>query len=208
VSLAREHGWRVDVLEGFHFDEGKPLNTWRDKIMAVYGMTGLPEGIGPLVKSAARMMILASIGAFASRSHVLTHTTTDPDALPADAPVREVGGVYVWESPAPRGEWMERVSHPEWAAEIWGRCRARLLSSPAVAGVRTGALHVPPGSVIGLRTDGLTLVGDPGWPDDGKAGRFRLVGRARGAFEWPQSDAALSALKRTAEGALETGEMQ
>jgi hypothetical protein len=103
---------------------------------------------------------------------------------------------------------MERTSHPEWSAEMWGRCRARLLSSPAVGGVRTGALHVPPGSVIGLRTDGLTLVGDPGWPDDGAPGRFRLVGRARGVFGWPQTEAELSALKRVAEGALETGEMQ
>lgn len=216
LCLAREHGWRVDVLEGFHFAEGKPLNAWRDALLAIHGRASAPDWhpdvapAAPLVRAAVRMMLLGTIGAFASRSRATTHTAPEGAPLPADAQVREVAGQYVWQTAGVRSEWTERMSHPEWAAEIWARCRTRLLEAPAVgeARVRTGALHVPPGTVIGFRTDGLTLAGDPEWPDDGAVGRFRLTGRARGAFGWPQTDGALSQLKRVAEGALETGEMQ
>lgn len=212
LAVAREHGWRVTILEGFHFKEGKPLNDWRDALLSIYtrAESAPPEaGRAPvLTKAAVRMMLLGTIGAFASRVRPVTHVAAEGEALPADAQVREVAGRYVYETAGARSEWTERTSHPEWAAEIWARCRTRLLESPAVNGVRTGALHVPAGSVIGLRTDGLTLVGDPEWPDDGKPGTYRLTGRARGAFGWPQSDGTLSELKRTIEGAYETGEMQ
>lgn len=210
VAVAREHGWRVEVIEGFHFAEGKPLNNWKDALMKIHGRLR-PETapvVNQLIASAVRMMILGTIGAFASRTRAVTHTAAEGEALPTDAQVREVAGTYVWETAGERSEWTERASHPEWSAEIWARCRVRLLETPPVEGIRTGALHVPPGSVIGLRTDGLTLLGDPGWPDDGAPGRYRLTGRARGAFGWPQSDADLSQLKRTIEGAYETGEMQ
>jgi hypothetical protein len=217
LAVARLHGWRCQIVEGFHFDEGKPLNTWKDKLVAIYEAKrqDVPPVVSKMVSSAARMMILSTVGAFASRTHAVTrsvpvasvgHPAVD---LPEDVPIREVGGMYVWEERGERSAWMERVSHPEWSAEIWGRCRARLLSAvTGTPGVTAGALHVPPGSVIGMRTDGITLAGDPGWPDDGKPGRYRLKGRMRGAFEWPETDAALSELKRQAEGAFETGEMQ
>lgn len=213
LSLARLHGWRCDVIEGFHFTEGKPLNTWKDKIVNIYAAErpDLPPAVVKLVSSAARMMILATVGAFASRSHVITRSVpATPDAvLPDDAPIREAGGMYIWEERAERSEWMERTSHPEWSAQIWGRCRARLLNAPTgTPGVYAGALHVKPGTVIGMRTDGITLAGDPGWPDDGAPGRYRLKGRMRGSLEWPASDAELSTVKRYAEGAYETGELQ
>lgn len=212
LAVAREHGWRCDVIEGFHFAEGKPLNNWRDVLIRIFTKAdSAPAEAGRppvLVKAAVRMMLLGTIGSFASRVRAVTHTAAEGDPIPDDAQVREVAGQYVWETAGERSEWTERTSHPEWAAEIWARCRTRLLEAPAVNGVRTGSLFVPPGSVIGLRTDGLTLVGDPEWPDDGKPGSYRLTGRARGAFTWPQSDGALSELKRTIEGAYETGEMQ
>jgi hypothetical protein len=213
IALARAHGWRCEVIEGFHYDEGKPLNTWKDKLVAIYEAqrTNVPPVVSKMVATAARMMILSTVGAFASRTHNVTRSVpvTSSAALPDDAPIREVGGMYVWEERGERSPWMARVSHPEWSAEIWGRCRARLLEAPTgTPGVKAGALHVPPGTVIGMRTDGITLAGDPGWPDDGKAGRFRLKGRMRGAFQWPASDSELSELKRAAEGAYETGEMQ
>lgn len=217
LALARLHGWRCHIVEGFHFDEGKPLNTWKDKLVGIYeaARPDVPPVVSKLVGSAARMMILSTVGAFASRTHAVTRSVPVGSVahpavgLPDDVPIREVGGMYVWEERGERSAWMERVSHPEWSAEIWGRCRARLLDAPTgTPGVKAGALNVPPGTVIGMRTDGITLAGDPGWPDDGKPGRYRLKGRMRGAFEWPTSDAALSELKRQAEGAFETGEMQ
>lgn len=214
LAVAHNHKWRYEILEGFHFDEGKPLNTWKDKIVKIYAAdrseSGLPPVVGKLVKSAARMLVLATVGAFASRSHVITRSVpaTADAVLPDDAPIREVGGMYVWEERTERTEWMERTSHPEWSAEIWGRCRARLLVSPSGDGGKAGALHVPPGTVISMRTDGLTLAGDPGWPDSGVPGRFRRVGRMVGAFQWPDSETALTALKSMAEGAYEAGELQ
>lgn len=213
LALARLHGWPVRVIEGFHFNEGKPLNTWKDKLVKIYAAErgDVPAGVSKRVATAARMMILSSVGAFASRSHAITRSVpvTEAAALPDNAPIREVGGMYVWEERTERSAWMERTSHPEWSAEIWARCRTRLLDAPTgQPGIKAGALHVPPGNVIGMRTDGLTLAMDPGWFDDGAPGRFRLTGRMRGVFDWPTTDAALSEAKRAAEGAYETGELQ
>jgi hypothetical protein len=206
LKLAREWKWRFEVIEGFHFKEGKPLDTWKNKLTEIYARrrTTVPPAVNAIISKAARNMILSTVGAFASRSHPVTRSVpaTPGAVLPDNYPIREVGGMYTWEEPGETSEWKERSSHPEWAAEIWARCRVRMLDGPTGTEVRSGALNVPPGNVIGLRTDGLTLAGDPGWPDDGETGRFRLQGRIRGAFEWPATEAALTELKRSAEGAI------
>lgn len=209
VELARRHGWRIDVHEGFTFREEKPLNAWRDALTKAYmsaergEMSGVSPEVQALIRAAMRNMVLMTIGAFAARSHMVSRsapaTPEGEKLLPANRPVREVGGMYLWEEPGERSPWVLRTAHPEWSAEIWARCRVRLLDAPTgERGVRAGALHVPPGTVLGMRTDALYLSADPEWPDDGEPGRYRLKGRLIGERPRPTTDAQLEAMKTEA----------
>lgn len=212
ASLARQHGWHLEVLEGFTFQEGKPLNLWRDKLVAMYyaaerELERTPSDVAALIRAALRSMVLMTIGAFASRTHKVTRSApVTPDAvLPTHVPVREVDGTYLWEEEGEVSEWNRRLAHPEWSAEIWARCRVRLLDArTGQAGERAGALHVDPASVIGMRTDALYLSTDPQWRDSGEVGQYRLKGRitGQGVADRPRDDASLSRMKDAAEAAL------
>ncbi|MFK0150419.1 hypothetical protein ACIQUZ_35610 [Streptomyces griseus] len=207
VELARAMQWRVELREGFTFEEGKPLNTWRDKLTGAYQAAAAGDLPGPevahLVRAALRNLVLMTIGAFAARSHMVSHsmpaTPENSDRLPTDRPVREIEGIYLWEEAGELSEWNRRLAHPEWSAEIWARCRLRLLNAPT--GDRehsAGMLWVPADSVIGCRTDAVYLSTDPRWPDDGKPGRFRLKGKLEGSMQRPTTDAELDAMKTRA----------
>ncbi len=209
LMLALHNEWPVSIWEGFYFTEGKPLNTWKDRLTEQYlawqiPTDAIPAPVARLARAALRSMMLFSLGAFASRTHLVTHTVPNTPAgekqLPSRAPVRIVGDHWVWEEKAERSGWVARLAHPEWSAEIWGRCRARLLQCPTgTKGVYTGALHVPPGAVLGMRTDALYLGYDPGWKDDGQVGRFRRQAYIDHEIDRPVTDAELSALKRSAQ---------
>lgn len=211
LSLAARQGWAFTVHEGFHFAEGKPLNDWSATITNMYRDVEKNDDISPdlreLVRGALRLLILSAIGAFAARTRPITKslpaTRANEKCLPPDAPVRVVGDRYVWSELADRSGWSAKADHPEWSAEIWARCRARLLTSPtANPAVRAGALHVPPGTVLALSTDGISLGCDPGWTDDGAVGRFRLKGRAAGPVPRPVNSAENDALRRLSATAL------
>lgn len=203
VLLARNHGWRVELVEGMTWREGKPLNVWRDRLLGIWQQANA-AGV-PLAAAAVRRMLLFGIGAFASRSHPSTHAvhvdqadaSTGAGALDG---VRHVGDMLVWQTPAQLGEWAANMAHPEWAAAVWARARVRLLDAPAGAGYgRVGALHVPGSAVIGFRTDALYLTHDPQWPDDGEVGRFRCKGRITEPRPWPATVAELLALRDESE---------
>ncbi|MGW4204998.1 hypothetical protein [Streptomyces sp. NPDC004726] len=209
VDLARQYGWDLRIHEGMSWKEGKPLNVWRDKLTSAYqaaeGADGEHQGepVSHLVRAALRNLVLMTIGAFAARSHMISRAVpadADGDRLiPSDRPVREVGGMYLWEEPGEVSEWVKRQAHPEWSAEIWARCRTRLLTAPTgTPAVKAGALHVPADTVIGMRTDALYLAADPGWADDGEPGRYRLKGRLDGERARPVDEAQLDALKSEA----------
>lgn len=219
LALAAEHGWRFEVHEGITWAEGKPLTEWKDKLTDMYRHAELSEWaretpvVAKLVRTALRNLVLMAIGAFASRVHMVTKhapmTKAGEKMLPATAPVRIVQGaggqgLYQWQEPGERSEWVQRLDHPEWSAEIWGRCRGRLLSAPTgVTGVRAGALHVAPGQVLGMRTDALYLACDPEWVDDGAVGRYRRESWMVGEIRRPHTDAELGALKELAAAATE-----
>lgn len=211
LVLARQHGWRFTVHEGFHFAEGKPLNEWKTKLTELYlsieNRDDISPELGKLVQGALRMLVLTTVGAFAARTHPITKTIPatrqNERQLPADAPVRVVGDHYVWTELGERPLWSRKTDHPEWAAEIWSRCRARLLDAPtADSKVRAGALHVPPGTVLAMRTDGLSLACDPGWPDDGSVGLYRLKGRIAHSIARPVNEAEGEAVRKLAARAL------
>lgn len=207
LELADRWKWRFEMHEGFVFAEGKPLETWRTKLTTLYaaaesGEIAAPLAVRQLVRAALRNMVLMSIGAFAARTHMISRAmpiTAENTAKLPDRPIRTVGDMYLWEEEGQRSEWSRRLDHPEWAAEIWARCRARLLEAPTGNPlVKAGALHVPPGTVLGMRTDALYLSVDPEWPDDGKPGRYRLKGKVLGQMTRPVTDAAMDAAKTEA----------
>lgn len=203
LALAMDEGWRPALLGGITWREGKPLNSWTEKLLGIwtrYEAHPDPE-LAQLVRRAIRSMILFGIGAFASRGRTTTHTLPEDRSaeVPAGVKVSRAGGMLVWTQPAPATAWARDMAHPEWSAAIWARARVRLLDGPGVNG-RTGALYLPPGvDVIAFRTDALVLTGDPGWADDGKPGRLRYDGELIGPFDWPETEADMLRLKTRAQ---------
>lgn len=203
VSLAHSAGWKIELLEGFTWAEGKPLDTWTTKLKGINA--DLRDSYlleAPAAARGARAMLLHAIGAFATRSHLISKSVplADEDQVPDNARVTVVGAELVWEEPAQQSTWTLNQAHPEWSAAIWARARVRLLDAPGPGGTRVGALHVPRDQIIAFRTDAIYLTEDPGWPDDGKVGRFRVKGKIREIRDWPQSNTELFRLRDESEG--------
>jgi hypothetical protein len=203
VSLAHQAGWSIELLEGFTWAEGKPLDMWTTKIKGIHA--DLRDSYlleAPAAARGARAMLLHAIGAFATRAHLISRSVSldQEDKVPDNARVTVVGGELVWEEPAKQSTWTLNQSHPEWSAAIWARARVRLLDSPGANGGRVGALHVPRDEIIAFRTDAIYLNADPGWPDDGKIGRFRVKGKIRETRPWPQTNTELFQLRDESEG--------
>lgn len=202
LDLARAAGWRLELLEGVTFGEGKPLDVWTRRLVTLNRQLG--ASVDPVDRLAARMVrliVLQAIGAFAGRAHPVTRTAPldRPDAVPPGVGPSVVGDSLVWTENRPPAGWSLPLLHPEWAAAIWGRTRARLLSAPTgVAGVRAGALHVDPSHVVAFRTDALYLTVAPAWPDDGKVGRYRLKGTLGGPLPAPTTVQELLRLRNRA----------
>lgn len=198
VSLAHQNGWSIELLEGFTWAEGKPLDVWARKLKDIHTVLGASE---PVAARGARAMLLHAVGAFATRTHMISKSVplADEDQVPANAQVTIVGDELVWEEPQEQSAWTLNQAHPEWAACIWARARVRLLDAPGPDGTRTGALHVPRDEVIAFRTDAIYLNSDPGWPDDGKIGRFRVKGRINTVRPWPLDNTELFRLRDESE---------
>lgn len=208
ARLALAHGWHVELVEGMTFAEGKPLDTWRDKLVSAWAeLDGSAERADRIAARMVRAIVLHAVGAFATRAHRVTRTVPEADAamVPAGAAVRVIddaaGRLLTWDEVQPLSAWALNLAHPEWSAQVWARARVRLLDAPAVEpGQRVGALHLPPASVVAFRTDAVYLSGEaPAWTDDGKPGRFRVKGRLTGPRPWPTSLGELFALRDAAE---------
>jgi hypothetical protein len=193
IHLALKWGWPVEIRERMLLadEKAKPLDTWAKKLTELamtYDQAGARSE-----RSMVRAILLHGIGSFAGRPHRATRSVPVAEArsIPEDVgDVQHVDGALYWseEMTDTAGEW----SHPEWSAAVWGRARCRLLDGPG----STGALHVPRPAVVGFRTDALYLTCDPGWPDDGKAGRFRVKGRTVGPLPAPRSGLELIELRQ------------
>jgi hypothetical protein len=208
VSLAGEQGWEIQLLEGFTWAEGKPLDTWTKKLREIHAT--LNDGppavtyVSRIAAKGARAMLLHAVGAFAARAHMISRSVTldQEEQVPDNARVTIVGDRLVWEEPAEQSAWTLNQAHPEWSAAIWARARVRLLDAPGPNGTRTGALHVPRDQVIAFRTDAIFLNADPGWEDDGKIGRFRVKGHTDTIRPWPTTNAELFRLRDESEKSL------
>jgi hypothetical protein len=173
-----------------------PLDGWARRLLAVIDQAAeLPPELAHLVARGARRILIDAIGALVGRPQVVTRS--GPAGVvqlpPGGFSPRVEAGQLIWSERRPPA-WPEMV-HPEWSAAVWARCRCRMLDGPGPGGVRTGALHVPLGDVVAIRTDALYLTADPGWPDDGRAGRLRVKARHPGPLPAPRSVAELLALR-------------
>ena len=204
LHVAIRHGWPVRVLERLLFpwppypdavnpynnrrNLRGPLDAWAAKLAELRGDEGQP-----LERHALRMILLTAIGALQGRGFRTTHEVTAFDAAAELAELEPVnvepaGDVLVYELEGAAA--MPNMAHPEWSAAIWARQRARLLDGPGPS----GALRVPAETVLALRTDALYLTRDPRWPDDGAAGRFRVVDQWRNV-ELPRNTRELLEMK-------------
>lgn len=190
LLVAEKHGWTFDVLERLLLADGKadPLRRWADRLVAAREAVSTDEA-----RSALRSILLHGLGALHGRPSTVTKVTA-ADEVPADAElVRVEGDRVVWTAAGATAKWAA-MSHPEWTSAVWARARARLLDGPR--GV--GALHVPRSDLVAFRTDAIYLAGRrPDWEhaDDGKPGRFRLVGHTVGPMAGPTTSAELLRLK-------------
>lgn len=201
--MAMQQGWHVEILEGFTFPEGKPLDTWTKKLVTIWRACSPDAPAGRLGRRMIRSLLLFSIGAFVGAPHKVTRTWPIDDA--EHAPVPEgiapwiAGDVLVWDEPTAPGKWSEDLAHPEYSATIWARARMRLLDAPAPNGGRAGALHLPASDVIGFATDALYLARKPEWADSTEPGQFRVKGTISAPRPWPASFVDLYALRDESE---------
>src|SRR5665213_1675021 len=103
---------------------------------------------------------------------------------------------WTWRAPTPR--WVSILArhrlqtwaaHPEWAAHVWSRCRARMLTHRGV-----GALHVHPDDLIAVYVDALFVSDDANtaqWPNIEKPGHLRRKSRSDGQITTPAGWAEL-----------------
>jgi hypothetical protein len=191
VALARRHGWNVKPLECLVWPtKGDPMKPWVRRLVALREDAEQlqNEAVRQLVRGAVRSMLVAGVGAFHGRPHMVTKSAPlgERVELPEGATIPEVQhDALVWQEPTP-ARWAE-LSHPEWSAAVWARARVRLLDAPAPDRQRVGALHVPRAELLGFRTDAVYMTADPSWPDDGAVGRFRLELAHVGELPAPRS---------------------
>lgn len=221
--LAQRHGWQLDILERLVFGRAPkgtpdPLETWTRNLISVRelvdseaGSFALHEDVADLVKGAVRSILLFTIGSFASRPRTETQVVPLQKEGPAKEPEGTIGQpridyarrVMFCQVELPQSAWRLAHAHPEWAAQVWARARARLLwhevRMPNGEKVPTGALAVPRADVLGMRTDALYLASNPGWPDTGRIGVFRLKGEICEPVPAPHSLDDLNPLRDRAE---------
>jgi hypothetical protein len=179
LAVAVEAGWqfRPEMGLGPVDQRATPLDRWA---RTVCQLAHAAELAGErLAYQAYRAILVQGIGGLVARPAPIYGVTGDPQFIPAEATpgsVHKIGpGTWTWSElvDARRGD----LAHPEWAAAIWSRCRARLLAGPHTAGAgspRTGVLSLPDDHVAGFRGDALYLTEDPGWPNDGRPGQWRV----------------------------------
>jgi hypothetical protein len=73
----------------------------------------------------------------------------------------------------------KRFQHPEWAATVWGRCRARTARA---------ALLLPFDDIVSIRTDAIWSSRTFDTEDDGKIGTFRVKDKLVGPITPPRNE--------------------
>ncbi len=182
------------LLADHKFD---PLGKWAPAIAACAQASQVDQApeLRPLLRSAWRAILVQTIGSLVGKQRKRTHMGPF-GSEPADAiDLVSVGDDRVsWattEAPA-----QPEMCHPEAAALVWARQRARVLCDPKGC----GALGVDPDLVVGFYGDAIYLNGPTDWAelDDKKPGRFRLKGYWPGPHPAPTNHDDLVAIRQGA----------
>ncbi|WP_035838575.1 hypothetical protein [Kitasatospora azatica] len=191
--------WRIEVLGGLLFEDGKPLDEWGKRLKAAWAdLTNLSKLHGDerqrtaayLASRAVRSVLLFGLGGFAQRPRLVSGTTPLGETLPAGVEILgQDDQVVTWQRQA--GFSRDPYAHPEWAAYVWSGARAALLDMKYRQGKEVigyaGALHAKPGTVVYFGTDGIALTERQPWPYRGEPGDYLLKGHLTGPVEHPTS---------------------
>ncbi|MFB8206022.1 hypothetical protein [Kitasatospora purpeofusca] len=191
--------WKVEILGGLLFEDGKPLDEWGKRLKAAWAdLTNLSKLHGDerqrtaayLASRAVRSVLLFGLGGFAQRPRLVSGTTPVGEALPAGVEILgQDDQVVTWQRQA--GFSRDPYAHPEWAAYVWSGARAALLDMKYRQGKEVighaGALHAKPGTVVYFGTDGIALTERQPWPYRGEPGDYLLKGHLTGPVEHPAS---------------------
>ncbi|MFI9324375.1 hypothetical protein ACIGXI_31965 [Kitasatospora aureofaciens] len=189
--------WRIEVLDGLLFEDGKPLDEWGKRLKSAWAdLTNLSKVHGDerqrqaayLASRAVRSVLLFGLGGFAQRPRLVSGTTPVGEALPAGVEILgQDETVVTWQRQA--GFSRDPYAHPEWAAYVWSGARAALLDMKYRQGKEVvghaGALHAKPGTVVYFGTDGIALTERQPWPYRGEPGDYLLKGHLTGPVEHP-----------------------
>jgi len=214
AALASPIGpWKVEILDGILWEDGKPLDDWAKKLKETWTnlsaqahFQGDPQQARAAhpASRAVRSILLYGIGSFAQRPRMVTGTTprTAERDVPADAEIIGFDEERItWQKPT--GFSRDPNAHPEWAAEVWSGARAALLTQRhREDNTYAGALHTPPGSVIAFRTDALYLTQPQNWPHHHQPGDYLLRGHLTGPVPAPTSEEELLTLRDAGRAAL------
>ncbi|WP_329317907.1 hypothetical protein OIE77_42375 [Streptomyces sp. NBC_01715] len=205
--------WKIEILDGILWDDGKPLDDWAKKLKETWtNLTAQAHFQGDaqqaraahLASRAVRAILLYGIGSFAQRPRMVTGTTprTLERDIPADAEIIGFDDDQItWQRPT--GFSRDPNAHPEWAAAIWSGARAALLTQRhRDDNTYAGALHTEPGSVVAFRTDAVYLTSAQNWPYHHQPGDYLLKGHLAGPLTAPTSEEDLLALRDTGRAAL------
>ncbi|GAA1930483.1 hypothetical protein [Streptantibioticus ferralitis] len=209
INLAlRNHirPWRIEILDGLLWESGQPLRDWSSRLREAWNslqslaqMHADPRQrtAAHLASRAVRSILLYGIGGFAQRPRITTGSTPvgREQDVPDGAQIIGVDGETItWQRNT--GFSRDPNAHPEWAVDLWGRARAALLSQRMRDDdVSVGALHLPPGTVVALRTDAIYTTHAAAWPYHGEPGDYLLKGRLPGPITGPRTEEELLALQ-------------
>jgi hypothetical protein len=206
--------WKIEILDGILWDEGKPLDDWAKNLKEAWAALDAQAALhtdprqahaAHLASRAVRAILLYGIGSFAQRPRMVTGTTprTQERDVPADAEIIGFDDQQItWQKPT--GFSRDPNAHPEWAAAIWSAARAALLTQRhRDDNTFAGALHVPAGTVVAFRTDALYLTGTHPWPYHRQPGDYLLKGHLTGPVAAPSSEEELLALRDAGRDALQ-----
>ncbi|MFE2159932.1 hypothetical protein ACFW9M_19215 [Streptomyces lydicus] len=205
--------WKVEILDGLLWDDGKPLDDWSKKLKEAWASLSAQADLhgdpthrqaAHLASRAVRSLLLYGIGSFAQRPRTVTGTTprTAERDIPTDAEIIGFDDDHVtWQRPT--GFARDPNAHPEWAATIWSGARAALLSMRMRDdNTHVGALHAPPGTVVAFRTDAIYLTAPQNWPYHGQPGEYLHKGHLTGPVPAPTTEDELLALRDAGRTAL------
>ena len=196
--------WRVEVLDGLVWEDGKPLDDWAKQLKTAWSnLTNLSKIHGEerqrqaayLASRAVRSILLFGIGGFAQRPRTVGGSTPVGEPLPAGVEILgQDERLVTWQRST--GFSRDPYAHPEWAAGVWSGARAALLSMKMRDdNVSVGALHVPAGSVVAFRTDAVYVTADAAWPYHGQPGEYLMKGHLPGPIPAPTTEDELFALR-------------